>query len=108
MPPDANKLRQRKSGAINSDDNDADADATATVTTQTQRIGSLSSLKGTEVCIDGIIYDLTNFDHPGGDSIRIFGGNDVTIQYKMIHPYHNDKHLEKMTRVGKVTDFVAE
>jgi hypothetical protein len=30
----------------------------------------------------------------------------VTIQYKMIHPYHTDKHFEKMKRVGKVADFV--
>jgi cytochrome b involved in lipid metabolism len=95
---DAAKLRQRKTV-----DNDR-----ATVMTQTERIASLSSLKGNEVCIDGIIYNLDNFEHPGGDSIQIFGGNDVTIQYKMIHPYHTDKHLEKMKRVGKVADFVSE
>jgi fatty acid desaturase (delta-4 desaturase) len=98
MGPDANKLRQRKTA-----DNDR-----ATVTTQTERIASLSSLKGNEVCIDGIIYNVDNFDHPGGDAILIFGGNDVTIQYKMIHPYHTDKHLEKMKRVGKVSDWVSE
>ena len=98
MAPDANKLRQRKTVV-----NDG-----ATVTSQTERIASLSSLKGNEVCIDGIIYNLDNFDHPGGDSIQIFGGNDVTIQYKMIHPYHTEKHLEKMKRVGKVADFVSE
>lgn len=98
MAPDANKLRQRKTI-----DNDS-----ATVTTQTERVASLSSLKGNEVCIDGIIYNLDNFDHPGGDNIKIFGGNDVTIQYKMIHPYHTDKHLEKMKRVGKVADYVSE
>jgi fatty acid desaturase (delta-4 desaturase) len=99
MPPDANKLRQRKTnGGVDR----------ATESTQTERIASLNSLKGNEVCIDGIIYNLDNFDHPGGDSIQIFGGNDVTIQYKMIHPYHTDKHLEKMKRVGKVADFVSE
>jgi fatty acid desaturase (delta-4 desaturase) len=98
MAPDAAKLRQRKTG-----DNDR-----ATVTTQTERIASLNSLKGNEVCIDGIIYNLDNFDHPGGDSIQIFGGNDVTIQYNMIHPYHTEKHLKKMNRVGKVADYVSE
>jgi fatty acid desaturase (delta-4 desaturase) len=51
---------------------------------------------------------LTNFHHPGGESINVFGGNDVTVQYKMIHPYHTSKHLEKMKRVGKVADFAPE
>ena len=56
----------------------------------------------------GIIYDINSFHHPGGASIHVFGGNDVTVQYKMIHPYHTDKHLEKMAKVGKVADFVTE
>jgi fatty acid desaturase (delta-4 desaturase) len=60
---------------------------TATVTTQTERT-SLSSLKATEVCIDGIIYNLDNFDHPGGDSIQIFGGNsDDSVQDDSSLPY---------------------
>jgi fatty acid desaturase (delta-4 desaturase) len=96
MPPDANKLRQRKTKDP------------ATESTATETIKSLKSLKGTEVAIDGVVYSLEGFAHPGGDSIRIFGGNDVTIQYKMIHPYHTDKHLEKMKRVGKVADYVSD
>lgn len=96
MPPDANKLRQRK------------ATDAATKSTETETIKSLASLKSTEVCIDGVIYSLQQFEHPGGDAINLFGGNDVTIQYKMIHPYHTDKHLEKMTRVGKVADYTTE
>ena len=40
--------------------------------------------------------------HPGGDSVLLFGGNDVTVQYKMIHPYHTSKHLEKMAVMGKI------
>ena len=40
--------------------------------------------------------------------MEFFGGNDVTIQYKMIHPYHTGKHLEKMKMVGKVVDYVSE
>ena len=62
----------------------------------------LKSIKGTEVVINGTIYDLTSFDHPGGDTVLIFGGNDVTVQYKMIHPYHTEHHLRKMRAVGKV------
>ena len=55
-----------------------------------------------------LIYDIADFQHPGGESILLFGGNDVTLQYKMIHPYHTSKHLEKMKRVGKVPDYKSE
>ena len=98
MAPDADTLRQRKSAAPSA----------AEQSTAPERICSLSHLKPDEVCIDGVIYDLNSFDHPGGVSIQIFGGNDVTVQYKMIHPYHTEKHLAKMKRVGKVADYVAE
>lgn len=60
------------------------------------------ALKPTEISIDGAIFDISNFVHPGGNVIKFFGGNDVTVQYKMIHPYHTSKHLEKMKMVGKV------
>ncbi|KAL3786096.1 hypothetical protein HJC23_013095 [Cyclotella cryptica] len=60
------------------------------------------ALKPTEISICGTIYDISSFPHPGGNVIQFFGGNDVTVQYKMIHPYHTDKHLEKMRAVGKV------
>jgi cytochrome b involved in lipid metabolism len=102
MPPDADKLRQRHVTA-----KDDPATATATTTTTTT-IRSVKDLKGNEIVIDGIIYDLTNFYHPGGEQINVFGGNDVTIHYKMIHPYHTVKHLEKMTAIGKVDDFRIE
>ena len=46
--------------------------------------------------------------HPGGESIEIFGGNDVAATYRMIHPYHTSKHLEKMEKVGTVADYVSE
>ena len=72
------------------------------------RISTLKSLAPTEIVIDGAIYDITDFDHPGGESIQLFGGNDVTVQYKMIHPYHTEKHLEKMKRVGTVPDYSSE
>ena len=99
MPPDADKLRQRKGYA--------DDSLAATKSTQ-QEIRTLKNLNPTEICIDGFVYDISNFDHPGGESIHVFGGNDVTVTYKMIHPYHTEKHLEKMNRVGKVSDFVPE
>lgn len=100
MAPDADNLRQRRQQIAGKEKGDDAA-------TQ-QRLCSLKNLSSNEVCIDGAIYDLTNFDHPGGESIQIFGGNDVTVQYKMIHPYHTSKHLEKMTRVGSVADFSCE
>lgn len=99
MPPDADKLRLRKSSSAKDD---------PTESTAAERICSISKLKDSEVAIDGIIYDLEGFVHPGGDTIMMFGGNDVTVQYNMIHPYHTEKHLQKMKRVGKVTDYHAE
>jgi acyl-lipid (7-3)-desaturase (Delta-4 desaturase) len=111
MPPDADKLRQRGGGTTSVVKNNGAAGAAAAgaeVSTQGERLSTLANIKTTEVCIDGVIYDIANFDHPGGNSILMFGGNDVTVQYNMIHPYHTDKHLEKMRRVGKVVDYVAE
>ncbi len=103
MPPNADisRLRNRFGNDDIANDsnaaNDANSNDAATIPTT-----PLKSIKGTEVVIDGTIYDLTSFVHPGGDSILIFGGNDVTVQYKMIHPYHTRHHLEKMVAVGKV------
>jgi len=105
MPPDADKLRQRKPAALVGPEQGS---SPVTTPTNAERICSLSTLKPTEVCIEGTIYDISDFDHPGGDSIQLFGGNDVTVQYKMIHPYHTDKHLLKLRRVGKVADYTSE
>lgn len=103
MAPDADKLRQRSTSKSAVDD------ATQpTINDNEVRIAALKSLKPTEVMIDGGIYDISTFDHPGGESIHIFGGNDVTVQYKMIHPYHTQKHLEKMKLVGTVPDYSSE
>ena len=97
MPPnaDVSRLRQRFPN-VSEEETNNDNQATLATTTP------LKSIRGTEVVIDGTIYDLTSFDHPGGDSVLIFGGNDVTVQYKMIHPYHTEHHLRKMKAVGKV------
>jgi fatty acid desaturase (delta-4 desaturase) len=103
MPPspDAQSLRLRRPTAVDKSVTDNDE---ATV----PRVSELKDLAGKEVVIDGVIYDLTDFKHPGGDSVLIFGGNDVTVQYRMIHPYHTKKHLEKMRMVGKVKDFHSD
>ncbi len=50
------------------------------------------------------LYGIYDFVHPGTEVIKFFGGNDITVQYKMIHPYHTGKHFEKMKAVGKVVD----
>jgi fatty acid desaturase (delta-4 desaturase) len=99
---DKNRLRQRLNNQTLNNSNDNDTGATVS-TAQ-----SVKNIKTTEVVIDGTIYDLKSFNHPGGDSVLIFGGNDVTVQYKMIHPYHTSKHLEKMTVTGKVNDAVKD
>jgi acyl-lipid (7-3)-desaturase (Delta-4 desaturase) len=102
MAPDADKLRQRNATKPAIDE------ATQPTNDDSVRIATIQSIKPTEVVIDGAIYDISNFDHPGGESIQIFGGNDVTVQYKMIHPYHTEKHLEKMKLVGTVPDYSTE
>lgn len=100
MPPnaDVSRLRNRLGSNIKDEDDDAATFPTSTI----------KDLKGNEVCIDGVVYDLSDFDHPGGNSIRMYGGNDVTVMYKMMHPYHTEKHLEKMRKVGVVSDFKCE
>lgn len=106
MPPNANTsiLRNRVNGVKPPTDFvDDDADAA----TQSA-LRSLKGLKGNEIAIDGVIYDIEDFVHPGGEVVKFFGGNDVTVQYKMIHPYHTGKHLEKMKAVGTVVDYVPE
>lgn len=115
MPPDADKLRQR-GGSKPLAAADVPAEqlrSTAVINGSAsasgeERLRSLGSLEPHEVCIDGAVYDLRGFHHPGGDSIHLFGGNDVTVQYNMIHAYHTDKHLEKMRRVGRVADYASE
>lgn len=122
MAPDADTLRQRRGGRHEKSNKVAEEERqqdTATPTT----LRTLDTLKSSEVCIDGIIYDLTDFPHPGGKQILLFGGNDVTVQYKMIHPFHyittttsssnegavtttttTNPYLRKLKAVGRITD----
>jgi fatty acid desaturase (delta-4 desaturase) len=95
MAPNANVSNLRNRFPNEADKDDQQDQATVSTT-------PLRSIKGTEVVIEGTIYDLKSFKHPGGDSVLLFGGNDVTVQYKMIHPYHTHHHLNKMKVVGKV------
>jgi len=73
-----------------------------------KNVKPLAKLAGNEVAIDGFIYDISDFKHPGGNTIKLFGGNDVTVQYKMIHPHHGSKQVEKMRLVGKIDNYVPE
>jgi len=100
MPPNADAIRRR---AVNICESTDDGDS-ATI-----RMISKKEIAGNEVAIDGTIYSLDGFVHPGGEQIKVFGGNDVTVTYKMIHPHHRGtKFLEKMKVVGKQTDYVPE
>lgn len=102
MPPNAHVGGIRNRGIVNN----AVQDSVDPSTESTLR--SLKGLKGSEIAIEGNIYDINDFVHPGGEIINFFGGNDVTVQYKMIHPHHTEKQLEKMKMVGKVVDYVPE
>jgi len=104
MPPNA-EFRQRR--FANDDIDTLNQNANDDAATEA-RVSTTKGLASTEIAIEGVIYDLTDFKHPGGEVVHLFGGNDVTVQYKMIHPRHNAKHLEKMKAVGKVTDYQPE
>lgn len=104
MAPDADKIRPNSStpvddSALHQEESNNEISALPEY--------SLDKL-GEEICIEGLVYDISNFDHPGGESIKLFAGNDVTVQYKMIHPYHTKKHLEKMKLVGRVPKWESE
>lgn len=103
MPPNAHVGGIRSRGIVDNEvlDNVDDPSTEST-------LRSLKGLKGSEIAIEGNIYDINDFVHPGGEVIKFFGGNDVTVQYKMIHPHHTGKQLEKMKMVGKVVDYVPE
>ena len=105
MPPNAHVGGIRSRGIVVDnavlDNNNVDPSTEST-------LRSLKGLKGNEIAIEGTIYDINDFVHPGGEVIKFFGGNDVTVQYKMIHPHHTSKQMEKMKMVGKVVDYVPE
>jgi len=108
MPPNADTSILRNRIATNVKDPTAFLDGNDADAATQSSLRSIKGLKGTEIAIDGVIYDIADFVHPGGEVIKFFGGNDVTVQYKMIHHHHTGKQLEKMKMVGKVVDYEAE
>ena len=86
-----------------------DEDAIAEMVATTNDYSYLDEVKQNQVLIDGGIFDLDSFDHPGGDSIKMFGGNDVTVMYRMIHPRHSKNYYaSKMKQVGTVKGYHNE
>ena len=65
-------------------------------------LSSVNDLSGNHFAIDGIVFSLDGFNHQGGEQIKLFGVNDVTVQYKMIHPHHTSKQLRKLQAVGSL------
>lgn len=106
MAPDADKLRHRTTTTATSEG--AEPSTVSTSDNLAATTIPVAALRSNEVIIDGVIYDITSFEHPGGDSIQIFGGNDATVFYRMIHPYHTSKQVSKMKRVGEVPNYFCQ
>ena len=69
----------------------------------------LDELESHEICLEGKIYSIKDFDHPGGESIQVFGGQDATVLYRMIHASHSKQfHETKLPCVGVVADYQSE
>lgn len=97
MAPDADKVRleRRNMSSMNkTNENDEDNEEEET---ELRVFETANDLSGNLIAIDGIVYTLEGFNHPGGEQIKLFGGNDVTVQYKMIHPHHYNNHINSTT-----------
>lgn len=70
-----------------------------------KRYKSVDDLSEFEVAIDGIVYDISAFHHPGGEIIKMFGGNDVSNVYKFNHLYHSPRSLDKLKKVGILLNY---
>mmetsp|Transcript_50072 Transcript_50072/g.73545 ORF Transcript_50072/g.73545 Transcript_50072/m.73545 type:complete len:459 (+) Transcript_50072:25-1401(+) len=88
------------------------AEAVGSATARAEDIFSTNKVFNSEkeltedvVAIDGIVYSILGWDHPGGDQIKLFGGNDVTVQYRMIHPFHVASLVDKMPKVGTLKNY---
>lgn len=64
-----------------------------------------SELPDNTIAIDGVVYLLDDWEHPGGNQIRLFGGNDVSVQYRMIHAFHGEETRKVMPVVGKLLNY---
>ena len=67
-----------------------------------------SDLPDNVIAIDGIVYSLDGWNHPGGEQIKMFGGNDVSVQYRMIHPNHSNNIVNVAPIVGKLINYDKE
>ena len=57
------------------------------------------------VVVEGKVLDLTDFmaDHPGGNAILVFKGQDATEEFNMLHdPNVIEKYLEPRMILGTV------
>jgi len=52
-----------------------------------------------------MLSPLQGWDHPGGAQIKLFGGNDVSVQYRMIHPFNGPNLVNKMPKVGTLKSY---
>ena len=63
----------------------------STTTSSRLSLPVVSIIGPDQVAIDGVVYDLKEFysQHPGGaEALSLWVGNDVTVPYRMIHPFH--------------------
>jgi hypothetical protein len=88
MPPQIRQDAVETDSLLVGAASEADVSILAAATAKSESL----NLQGHEVCIDGVVYDLRGFDHPGGGTIGLFGGNDVSVQYRMIHPHHTQSY----------------
>lgn len=101
--PEDNKLHQRK---LKKDDVTLpEEEQVVNDTMMNKKYETVDELTEDEVAIDGVVYDISEFNHPGGDVIKMFGGNDVSNVYKFNHLYHSSKALEKMKKVGVLKNY---
>jgi acyl-lipid (7-3)-desaturase (Delta-4 desaturase) len=100
MAPDADKVRIQRRNVSSMEENKAEGGEEIELSV----FKNANDLSGNLIAIDGIVFNLDGFNHPGGEQIKLFGGNDVTVQYKMIHPHHTAKQLKKLTVVGSLTN----
>merc|ERR1719480_432326 len=72
-----------------------------------RKFASLEDVDENHVVFEDGVYDLTGFQHPGGDDVNLFGGCDVTVAYRMIHAFHDSSgaRLKKSLKlIGQIED----
>lgn len=97
MPPHVNGSDLKARWKVLNDD---DSSINSCENTRVHFYKTVDDLSENEIAIDGIVYNINGFEHPGGEIIKMFGGNDVSNVYKYNHLYHSPKALEKLKQVG--------